>query len=184
MGVHTKHTKPGPHLPELLLRERKRVHECLGDHWQTAIYVRRLLNVKDELGVLQDVDPKAKRKAVPREISFQKLPFLWRGYSVPQCVEGRVCPCYWRMQVCFAENKKGLNWQSSWGRAGGGVWGDIDKTFSPDSPRYVTWWGPRRTSPRISRTDLLPPTVLHPGLSPISSHPVISSWLLTVNSLS
>lgn len=65
-----------PHLPKLLLCERKCVHECLGDHGQTAIYVRRLLNVKDELGVLQDVDPKAKRKAVSREISFKKLPMM------------------------------------------------------------------------------------------------------------
>lgn len=184
MGVHTRHTKAGPHLPELLLRERKRVHECLGNHWQTAIYVRRLLNVKDELGVLQDVDPKAKRKAVPREISFQKLPSLWQGYSVPQFVEGRVCPCYWRMQVCFAENKKGLNWQSSWGRTGGGVWGDTDKIHCLQTALgYVRWWGPR-TSLWISRTDLLPPTVLQPGLSPISSHPVITSWLLKANSLS
>lgn len=146
MGVQTRHTKPGPHLPKLLLCERKRVHECLGDHWQTAIYVRRLLDVKDELGVLQDVDPKAKRKAVPREISFQKLPSLWQGCSVPQFVEGRVCFCYWRMQVCFAENKKGLNWQSSWARAGGGVWGDSDKTTRHTFSRqpYVMWAGEGR----------------------------------------
>lgn len=75
-GSTHRHTNAGPHLAKLLLRERKRVHERLGDHGQAAIYVRRLLNVKHELGVLQDVDPKAKRKAVPREISFQKLPSL------------------------------------------------------------------------------------------------------------
>ena len=65
--TRTGNPKAGSYLPKLLLCEGKRVHECLGDHWQTAIYVWCLLNVKDKLRVLQDVYPEAKRKAVPRE---------------------------------------------------------------------------------------------------------------------
>ena len=77
--TRTGNPKAGPYLPKLLLCEGKRVHECLGDHWQTAIYVWCLLNVKDKLRVLQDVYPEAKRKAVPRErdTSFQVQPFMW-----------------------------------------------------------------------------------------------------------
>jgi hypothetical protein len=63
-------SKAGPYLPQLLFCERKGIHECLGNHWQTAVYVWCLLNVKDKLRVLQDVYPESKREAVWRENSL------------------------------------------------------------------------------------------------------------------
>lgn len=70
-GEHTA-SRAEPYLPQLLLRERKGVHEGLGDDGQTAIDVGCLLNVKDKLRVLQDVHPEAKREAVPREKALFK----------------------------------------------------------------------------------------------------------------
>lgn len=51
----------GGYLAQLQVREGAGVNEGLGYHRETGIDVVRLVNVKDELGVLQDVDPKPQR---------------------------------------------------------------------------------------------------------------------------
>lgn len=48
----------GPYLAQLQVGQRAGVNEGLGDHRETGVDVVGLVDVKDKLGVLQDVDPK------------------------------------------------------------------------------------------------------------------------------
>lgn len=57
-GLHAN-VWPWPHLPQLGLAERERIHEGLSDDRQAAVQVWSLLQVKHELRVLYDVDPEA-----------------------------------------------------------------------------------------------------------------------------
>lgn len=50
-----------PHLAQLQIRDRAGVDEGLGDDGQTGIHVVRLIDVKHELRVLQNVDPETQR---------------------------------------------------------------------------------------------------------------------------
>lgn len=50
------------YLPQLGLTKREGVHEGLSDDGQAAVQMRRLLHVKNELRVFEDVDPKAQRQ--------------------------------------------------------------------------------------------------------------------------
>ena len=62
MDIHTQH-EAWSHPPQLVLRSGARVHEGLSDDGQNGVHVVRRLDVEDELGVLQDVDPEPQRKA-------------------------------------------------------------------------------------------------------------------------
>lgn len=48
----------GPYLAQLQVGQRAGINEGLGDHRETGVDVVGLVDVKDKLGVLQDVDPK------------------------------------------------------------------------------------------------------------------------------
>lgn len=119
MAAHPRNTRAEPYLPQLLLCEREGVHECLCNHWQTAVYVWGLLNVKDKLRVLQNVYPEAKRKAVQR----QNNPFsceanglsvtVWEGVFLSLWLKytsllGQTEPCN---RCDNTQNRNGLTWQ-------------------------------------------------------------------------
>lgn len=55
------HVLSGQYLAQLQVRQGAGINESLGYHRETGIDVVCLVNVEDELGVLQDVDPKPQR---------------------------------------------------------------------------------------------------------------------------
>lgn len=59
------------HSAQLVLSGGAGVHERLGDDRQHSVHVVRRLNVKDELGVLHDVDPEPQGQTGGREPALQ-----------------------------------------------------------------------------------------------------------------
>ena len=51
-------------LPQLMRRHGARVHESLRDDGQTSVQNIRLVDVEDEVGVFDQVDPEAERQRV------------------------------------------------------------------------------------------------------------------------
>lgn len=52
------------HPPQLVVSEGAGIHECLSDDGQNSIHMIGGLHIKDELWILQDVDPESKWQTV------------------------------------------------------------------------------------------------------------------------
>lgn len=84
-----KRTNPA----QLVLCNRARVHEGLGDHREHGIHVVRCLDVEDKLGILHNIDPETQRETgetVPTVLDMTES-----HYHLPAAVSIRLSSTCW-----------------------------------------------------------------------------------------